>query len=121
MAIQEEIDKAIGAHGMWKARLKQAIETGQLEVSVDTIKVDNQCAFGKWLYGPTLTDADRNSPHFKDVKSLHAEFHKVAGRVAELAVVGKKTDAEKIMAMGGEFAGISAKLTSAMMKWKSGG
>jgi hypothetical protein len=37
MANIEEIDKAISAHGMWKARLKTAIETGKLDTPVETI------------------------------------------------------------------------------------
>jgi len=118
MASIEELDKAIGAHGAWKTRLKTAIETGNIDVSIDVIKVDNQCAFGKWFYGPTLNPQDKTSTHYKTVKELHAEFHKVAAKVAELATSGKKADAEKMMAMGGEYSKVSSKLTQAMIDWK---
>lgn len=118
MASIEELDKAIGAHGSWKTRLKTAIETGKIEVSIDTIKVDNQCAFGKWFYGSTLNPQDKTSTHYKTVKELHAEFHKIAAKVAELAINGKKSDAEKMMAVGGEYSKISSKLTQAMIDWK---
>ena len=74
MLNKEEIDKAIGAHGMWKTRLKQAIETGKSEVSVETIRQDNQCNFGKWLYGSTLSAADKSSAQYKTVRELHAEL-----------------------------------------------
>lgn len=118
MADKAEIDKAIGAHGMWKSRLKQAIETGKADTPVETIQSDNQCAFGKWLYGSTLSSTDKTSNHYKTVKDLHASFHKAAGKVAELAMAGKKTDAEKLMGMDGEFTTVSSKLTTAMMEWK---
>ena len=118
MANIEELDKAIGAHGMWKTRLKTAIETGKTEVPVETIRQDNQCVFGKWLYGTTLTSVDKASSHYKTVRELHAEFHKTAARVTELALGGKKAEAEAMMALGGEYAGISGKLTQAMMAWK---
>lgn len=120
-ALQEAISKAIGAHGMWKTRLKMAIETGKVETPVPTIKMDNQCEFGKWLYGATIPDAAKNSTHYKTVVDLHAKFHQAAGRVAELATAGKKADAEKSMEMGGEFSTASSKLTSAMMEWRDKG
>lgn len=90
MADIQEIDKAIGAHGMWKGRLKIAIDTGKVDAPVTTIRMDNQCVFGKWLYGTTLTSADKSSSDYQAVKTLHAEFHKVAAMVAELVESGKK-------------------------------
>jgi hypothetical protein len=116
MADIQEIDKAIGAHSMWKARLKSAISTGKSEVPVATIKVDNQCAFGQWLYGQTLNASDKTTPDYKTVKDLHAEFHKVAARVAELATSGKQAEADQVLSQ--EFADASLKLTTAMMNWK---
>jgi len=113
-----EIEQAIGAHGMWKARLRQAIDTGKFDTPVATVSTDNQCAFGKWLYGPTVTAQDKTSAKYKTVQTLHAAFHKVAARVAELAVAGKKAEADKLMAQGGEFASASLKLTAAMIEWK---
>jgi methyl-accepting chemotaxis protein len=114
----QEIDKAIGAHGMWKNRLKQAIDTGNLEISVATIGAKDQCAFGKWLHGTTLSPHDKVSEHYKAVAELHAQFHKVAARVAELATAGKKSEAEKLLGSDSEFVSISTKLTAAMMAWK---
>lgn len=118
MLNKEEIDKAIGAHGMWKTRLKQAIETGKSEVSVETIRQDNQCNFGKWLYGSTLSAADKSSAQYKTVRELHAEFHKCAARVTDLAVTGSKGEADRMLAFGGEFTTVSSRLTAAMMEWK---
>jgi hypothetical protein len=82
MANKEELDKAIAAHGLWKARLKSAIDTRKLETDVETIRSENQCSFGKWLFGPTLTSADRSSLHYVTIKALHAEFHKTAAIIA---------------------------------------
>jgi methyl-accepting chemotaxis protein len=119
MANVEEIDKAIGAHGLWKTRLKTAIDSGKSEMPVETIREDNQCAFGKWLYGPSLTSADKASSHYKTVKDLHAEFHKTAAHVTELAVSGKKADAQSMMSLNGAYAAVSGKLTQAMLEWKT--
>ena len=116
MANIQEIDKAIAAHGMWKVRLKSAISTGTSEMPVATIRTDNQCAFGQWLYGQTLSASDKATPNYKTVKDLHAEFHKVAAKVAEFALSGKKDEAENVLSH--EFAATSVKLTAAMMEWK---
>lgn len=118
MGLKEEIDKAIGAHGMWKARLRSSIDTGKTEVPVATIMMDNQCEFGKWLHGTTITSAEKVSADYKQVKDLHTTFHTLAAKVAELATTGKKTEAEKMMAQGGEYAKTTSALTAAMMGWK---
>lgn len=73
MIIKEEIDQTIGTRGMWKARLKQAIETGKNEVSA----------------------------HFRSVRDLDPEFHECAARVADLAVTGNKNEAVRMLAPGG--------------------
>lgn len=117
--IKDEIDKAIAGHGAWKARLLGAIKQEKLDVPVGTIKMDNQCDFGKWLHGTSTTPAIRDSVSYKKVKELHSEFHKSAARVAELAVAGKKKEAEKLLQIGGEYTLVSSKLTMAMVEWKN--
>jgi len=118
MASSDELMKAIGAHGQWKMRLRNAISTGKLDVPVETVKAEDQCAFGQWL--KTLTTvAAAEEPHLAAVKQLHRDFHKVAGQAAALATTGKRREAESILDDGGTFANASAKLTDAIMAWKS--
>lgn len=119
MADTQEIDKAIGAHGMWKARLRSAIDTGQVDMPVAKIRLDDQCAFGKWLIGPSLAAPEKLSAHDRKVKDLHAEFHRVAATVVEMAQGGQKAAAEKMTALGGRYAEVSGALTAAMMAWKA--
>jgi methyl-accepting chemotaxis protein len=116
MANAEEITKAIGAHGMWKQRLRQAIDSGKSEFTVERVQPDNLCDFGKWLHA--LPAADKAGMNWKTVQELHARFHLEASRVLGLALSGQKQDAEKALANSSEFANISSNLTSAMMKWK---
>lgn len=119
MASPKEIEKAIGAHGMWKTRLKTAIGTGKIDLPVATIRADNQCEFGKWLAGPTIPSALKGSPRYAEVRKLHTEFHQQAARVATLATEGKKQEAEQAVALTGPFSAASARLTAAMQGWKS--
>jgi methyl-accepting chemotaxis protein len=117
MVHKEEIMKAIGAHGQWKTRLLQAIETGKFDGTVETVRVDNHCAFGKWLYGPTLDAKDKLSSHYKEVRELHARFHEQAARVVSLALEGKKQEARQALAIDGEYSKVSSQLTTAMSAW----
>lgn len=108
-SLQEAFQKAILAHGQWKNRLIRAIETGKSEFTVETVKKDNHCEFGKWIYtGAPLTL--QNTPEFQEIKRLHAEFHVEAAKIIELALAGKKTEAEQRMKIGGPFLAKSASL-----------
>ena len=117
MGLKNEIKKAVGDHGTWKNTLKNAVDTGKIDVPITAIKADNQCSFGKWLYGPTITEKQKNSEHYHKVQETHAVFHETAAKVAQLAISGEKAHAMKMLEMNGEFTTASAELTTAMMAW----
>jgi methyl-accepting chemotaxis protein len=117
MSFADEITKAIGAHGMWKNRLRSAIDSGKADANPADVAKDNVCPFGQWLYGPAMPAAIRSGMDYATVRRLHAEFHKCASKVLECVAVADKPKAESIMS--GDYARISADLTAAMMKWKS--
>ena len=117
MSTKDAITKGIGAHGMWKQRLLDAIKTGQSEWTPDVVCQDNQCEFGKWLY--SCSPQEKSSPHYNNVKDLHAKFHKTAANVLTLALANKKSEAEKEIAPGSEYATNSGALTKEMMEWKT--
>lgn len=116
MSHSAEIDKAIAAHGSWKARLRSAIETGKSEFTVEKVRTDNQCDFGKWLY--SLPSSELGSEFGKKVKALHAQFHVQAAKVLDLALTSKKKEAEEAMTTTSDFGKTSAELTLAMVAWK---
>ena len=111
--LAEQITKAIGAHGMWKQRLAQAIETGQSDVDVATVRRDDACEFGQWL----LTAG--SGPDASEVRRLHSAFHAQAAEVLTHALAGHKEQAQNALAPDQPFASASVALTSAMMKWKA--
>ena len=115
---KQEITKFIGQHGLWKSRLRQAIDNGKSSHDAASVRRDDQCDFGKWL--KELPSQERTSQHFRTVSGLHAEFHREAARVLELVAVGKKAEADKAVAMGGSFASASSKLTQEMTAWMNG-
>ncbi len=107
---KEQIDLAIVAHGKWKQTLADALRTRKCEKTPEQIEVDNQCAFGKWMYSEGI---DKTMP---EIKNLHAEFHKCAGKVCREAMAGS-SEAEKLFK--GQFASISNRLISKLEAWKA--
>lgn len=117
MSNKQALVMAVGTHGLWKTRLREAVSTGKLDVSVSEVSAEGKCAFGKWLLDPA-TSQDLVSSHGQTVRRLHAEFHKIAGNIAQLAISGKKREADNLLVENGEFANASARLTRAMMAWR---
>ena len=117
MSLQEEIKKAVGAHGMWKKRLLDAIESGKSEFNPENVGKDNLCDFGKWLYGDTVSAAAKAMPEYAACRDLHGKFHALASGVLKLAVSGQKDAALAAIAPTSEFGVLSTTLTQALMKW----
>ena len=104
--------------GIWKIRLKAAMQTGSSEFSPSVVAHDDRCDFGKWLHGAATAHL-RGSPHYTKCVGLHRQFHIIAAKVLSLALAGKKDEAIRSMGMQGDYAQASAALTTAMMDWKS--
>ncbi len=83
---------------------------------VEDIGCDEKCAFGKWLHGPEIDAATRNSKPYQVTRRLHAEFHKAAHEIAVLAVEGKKGEAFRLIDR--DYRVISEKLLRALNKWR---
>lgn len=119
MNLSDQIQAAMGAHGVWKTRLRTAIESGVSDFSVAVVKQDNQCAFGKWLHGDELGAKMKQSPEYAKCVDLHRRFHLVTAGVLSLALEGKKAAAMKALEMNSEFAQTSSALTLHLMQWRA--
>jgi hypothetical protein len=111
----EQVDAALAAHSQWKARLRSAITSGSSEFQVSVVSQDNQCAFGKWLYGEGKSSFPSPAEH-EEVRALHAEFHREASRVLGLAVSGKAKEASLAMEPGSPFSKISGGLVNKLTR-----
>ncbi len=92
MTNAEKIDAAISAHSEWFIKLRVAINEGTSQFKPETVRTDNQCEFGKWLYGKFPAEL-KESESFSQIKKLHAEFHREAGSILALALAGKRQEA----------------------------
>lgn len=112
-----EINKAIAAHGVWKARLHEAITSGASEYLPGTVSLDNACEFGKWFYA--IPVADRPEEFWEKIQKLHAHFHENAGKILKLALNGKSDEALALMTdLSGDFVKTSSELTNTLYAWK---
>lgn len=118
MIRREVIEKAIAAHADWKGRLRSAVSSGKFDVPVSTVRMDNCCDFGKWLYGNDISPADASSERYGKVKQMHAEFHKLAAAVVEKAISGQSEAAANAIAPGSSYAILSSTLISELVKWR---
>jgi methyl-accepting chemotaxis protein len=114
---QAQVKTAIAAHSAWSARLKAAIASRHLDIPVSTVRTDNQCQFGKWLYGSEISAAEAQTQTYRQTKRLHAQFHEEAAKVAQLALAGQKEAADQAMGSGSAYARVSAELTKVLTQW----
>jgi hypothetical protein len=117
MVTKQAIDDALAAHSLWRKRLQDAIATGTSEFKPDTVKTDNNCQFGKWLNG--LSGEDRKSADYSSIKALHADFHRIAGEVLELALSAKKAEAAKKIEPNSDYQNATGKLVIALHGWRA--
>lgn len=108
-------DDAIAAHIKWKVRLKQFIDGDSTEqLKSGTVCEDNLCDLGKWIYGEGAVFNIR--PHYQDLVTKHANFHRCAAEV-----VKKVEDNDKIGAnalLSGQFSMASKETVIAIMELK---
>jgi hypothetical protein len=84
---------AITSHQNWKARFRAMIESGIVEaLDPKMIAQDNQCAIGKWIYGPAK-EKYGSHPLYEKLRSDHAVFHTSASRVLEMILRGDTQNA----------------------------
>jgi hypothetical protein len=114
--LQEQIQKAITAHGVFKVRLSLIVEAGTNEMTAQVAAADDLCPVGKWLYYG-LGVAAMNDSHYETVRDLHTTFHNAAGEVMALSLARKRGEALAAMETSSTFKQASDKLVAALTEW----
>ncbi len=115
--LDKQITEAMGAHGCWKQKLKEAVSRGYLRDPAEDIGREDLCNFGKWLKELSKVPEIASTSEFGAVVAAHARFHQAAGHVAkcvEKDLVDKASD----LLDGQDFHRISAALGKAMIEWR---
>jgi hypothetical protein len=114
--LQEQIQRAITAHNVYKVRLSLIVETGTNEITAKDAAADDLCPVGKWLYYG-LEVAAMSDPHYESVRDLHTTFHNAAGEVMGLSLARKRGEALAAMETPSTFKQASDKLMAALTEW----
>ena len=77
----------------------------------EKVKEDNNCSFDKWLH-EKINSTSKSSMYYDIVVYLHAEFHKEAGTILELALSGDVNEANERMKLAGKFSATSTRLVA---------
>ena len=117
MNMNKQISNALTAHKKWKERLEHAIHTGKTEFQPEVVRTDDQCEFGRWLYSDISEDL-KQTPVYKTVIQLHADFHMETARILEMRLKGHRDEAEKAMRTGGAWSNLSFELNSKLLSWE---
>lgn len=111
------IENAIHAHALWKARLVRAVEGKGDPINRSTASDCHACAFGKWL------DGERSSlavhAEYEAIYAMHKEFHHDVGVILGQIQGGSHGSARQALSGDGELRLRSSRLISLLMKWKA--
>lgn len=117
MIDRRSIERSLNTHMIWKIRFEFAIgQNFDLEIPSSILSAHNLCPFGKWLHGQTPSADDMASEDFEIVSRLHAQVHKIAGKIKEFIEAEEFSKARELLL--GEFEEISNALVSALRVWE---
>ena len=108
------LEAAIRSHSEWKHKLNQAIHNQQTDLPVERLADYHVCDFGMWLEHQNATSL----PAYHRIHQMHAQFHKQAAEIFELAKKGDTATAEQKMALGSPFRDTSAALVQLLAQTK---
>lgn len=114
-ATLKKITKAKGAHAAWKLKLSTAISLGKTDLDPQVVKCDDQCEFGKWLYGSSIEADLKTGVPYSVIRRLHAEFHVCASQVLDKINSGDLANAKT--QFDSEYDHRSSQLLKALTKW----
>ena len=115
-SLQEQIQRAITSHGVFKVRLGLIVEAGTADMTAPVAGADNLCPVGRWLYDG-LDPSAKAGPYYESVRGLHATFHRAAGEVMALSLARKQGEALAAMETPSTFKQASDKLVAALTAW----
>jgi len=111
-----DLDAAIQAHSEWKVKLRRGISQHE-HMDAVTIGRDDCCKLGKWLHGGGQKQYKHLSG-FQDCLHKHTQFHREAGKVAEVINSGQYETAESLLDAGSAFALASSQVSVAIVTLK---
>ncbi|MBS1825533.1 MAG: CZB domain-containing protein [Acidobacteria bacterium] len=106
-----DLTEVIISHAHWRQRFAEYLE-GQGQMDLALVEADNQCEYGRWLYGEGQRYGDL--PEFAGVVEMHRRFHAVAGQVMRLAPTLPPGKALDLIRLNSAFANASTEFVTAL-------
>ena len=111
------LDQAIYLHAEWNQNFRKAV-SGHQDLDAGRVGAADSCPLGLWLHGEGRQACRHPEVHATLVEK-HAEFHREAGRVAELVHRGDFASAEAQLKYGSPYSLASQAMAVAIMALKS--
>ncbi len=105
---------AIEYHMRWKNQFESALDGGAEALDVEVVRRDDSSALGQWLHGEGRERFGR-APELDDVLMWHAELHRQAAAILELARSGDAETARASVSRG-PYATAALRLRGALSK-----
>ena len=86
------LDKALSSHAIFKDNLRKSI-LGLDSLDASSLRHDDICAVGQWIYGEGGGRKHRNNALFAHFKTVHAQFHQEAYNAMRISSAGDKEKA----------------------------
>jgi hypothetical protein len=118
MDFDGQLDAAASAHTQWLFRLKRAVDDGHSDFDPVTVRRDDACDFGRFLYGD-FAARHRGTPAFEEIRKMHADFHRAASAILTMAVGGRRAEAAAAIAPGSEYLRLSGALLMRLRAFRS--
>lgn len=119
MSVHDAIYKVISTRGVCSQKLRRFFCFTGIKPLADKARVDNDCSFGKWLHERMESSKEKESSYYLEIVQLHAEFNAASGEILNLALLGEKDKACKLMGLSDEFAQKSCYLKKKMKAWQA--
>ncbi|MGK5083433.1 methyl-accepting chemotaxis protein [Bdellovibrionota bacterium FG-1] len=100
-----DFDSAITAHLDWKMKLSKYLQKPDGSLDPQKVCLDNQCTFGKWIYGPGTEYT--HLQQYQPLRGAHKKFHETAAEVVQLIIDGHIKQAESVISPSGRYLKVS--------------
>lgn len=112
---QLDVLEALLAHVRWKQRLSNYIEgKGEEKLDSEMVRRNADCALGQWIHGAGGR-VYGETPLFRELMTLHAEFHEQAAEVVCAVDRGEREKARGLL-LQGRYAKTASRINALLAK-----
>ena len=110
-----DLTEVIISHAQWRQKFADYLE-GHGQIDLAQVEADDQCPYGRWLYGEGL--AYKDLPEFGVVVETHRRFHTVAGQVMRVAPTLPTGTSLDLIRLNSAFANASMEFVTALCAFR---